>query len=92
MITFHAKDRITTRLNGIITTNDVRLMGLASETWTTGKHYVTVRYLTEIVRLEDSVGNSIVAVIEDGNVKTAMLRKTTQRRYTDGQHHTLIKS
>ena len=85
MITIHARENIFGRLNGIVTEHDVFEMVQASDHFTQGKHYVNVRNLGSVEWTEDSIGDTLVCIIQDGNVKTAMLSFASQR-WDDGQY------
>lgn len=85
MITIHARDQIQGRLKGIVTEFDVLEMVRASQHFTKGKHYVNVRTLDAIAWTDDSVGDTLVCIILDGSVKTAMLSFASQR-WDDGKY------
>jgi hypothetical protein len=85
MITIHTRERIFGRLKDIVTEHDVFEMVQASEHFTSGKHYVNVRNLNAVHWTDDSIGDTIVCVIQDGNVKTAMLSFASQR-WEDGEY------
>lgn len=85
MITLHARDQIWGRLEGIVTDQDVREMVQASEHFTIGKHYVNVRNLGSVHWTNDSIGDTLVCIVQDGNVKTAMLSFASQR-WDDGEY------
>ena len=85
MITTHTRERIHGRLKGIVTEQDVREMDRASVHFTKGKHYVNVRTLGSVQWTDDSVGDTVVCIIQDGNVKTAMLSFASQR-WDDGKY------
>jgi hypothetical protein len=73
MITLHARENIFDRLSGIVTEHDVFEMIQASENFSNGKHYVKVRSLGSMHYLDDSVGDTLACIVNDGNVITAML-------------------
>ena len=85
MITLHARDQIYGRLEGIVTELDVGEMLRASQHFTSGKHYVNVRNLGSVHWTDDSIGDTLVCIIQNGNVKTAMLSFASQR-WTDGRY------
>ena len=85
MITLHAQGQIHIRLKGIVTVRDVLEMQKASQHFTSGKHYVNVRNLGSVHWTDDSVGDTLVCIIQDGNVKTAMLSFASQR-WADGKY------
>jgi hypothetical protein len=84
MITTHAKDRITRRLSGIVTQDDISSMTLASVRFPNGKHYVKLRGLGRTYYREDSVGDTLCVILYDGEVKTAMLCYSSQT-WDDGK-------
>ena len=85
MITTHAREQIFDRLDGIVNVQDVKNMLDASEHFTQGKHYVNVRNLGCVTWTDDSVGDTLVCIVNDGNVVTAMLSFSTQR-WSDGKY------
>ena len=85
MITTHARENILGRLKGIVSEHDVFEMVQASEHFTSGKHYVNVRDLGSVKWTDDSIGDVLVCIIQDGNVKTAMLSFASQR-WDDGKY------
>ena len=85
MITTHARFRVYDRLQGIVTELDVLDMDFYSKHLTKGKWYVQVRALNRTHWTDDSVGDTIVCIIQDGNVKTAMLSFASQE-WDDGRN------
>ena len=85
MITIHARDQIGDRLEGIVTDQDIREMLKASEHFTNGKHYVNVRNLGSVHWTNDSIGDTLVCIVNNGNVVTAMLSFASQR-WSDGKY------
>lgn len=83
MITTHARTRIETRLDGIITTQDIHHIDRISQELETGKFYIRIKEMRQIMSINGSHGNCITAIIQDGNVKTVMLSERHQR-WNDG--------
>jgi hypothetical protein len=84
MITYHTRERLSNRLKDIATREDWQAMIEASDHFTQGKHYVKVRNLGSTHYLDDSVGDTLVCIILDGEVKTAMLSFSSQT-WHDGE-------
>ena len=89
MMTQHTIGRIRGRLGSMITRDDIARMSEASQKYRKGKHYVAVRFLDRVHYLDDSTGDSIVCIVTDGNVITAMLSKRTQR-WRDGGYRVYL--
>ena len=85
MITTHTRERIEYRLDGIVTDADVLEMDKASEHFGTGKHYVNVRDLGRVRWTDDSIGDTLVCIVCEGKVVTAMLSFASQR-WDDGKY------
>ena len=85
MITTHTREKIHGRLKGIVTERDVHEMLKASKHFRKGKHYVAVRRLEHVHWTDDSIGDTLVCIIHNGNVKTAMLSFASQR-WDDGKY------
>ena len=72
------------RLKDIVTVQDVKHMDEASEHFKTGKHYVNVRDLGKVQWTDDSIGDTLVCILFEGKVVTAMLSFSSQR-WSDGK-------
>lgn len=90
MINKHTYERIYGRLDGIVTGDDITAMLDAAKHFTSGKHYVKIRELGEIVYLDDSVGDTLACILYDGKVTTAMLCFSSQK-WHDGKTWRLMK-
>ena len=85
MITWHARDQIVTRLGGIVTQMDVCRMNSAAIAFPEGKSYVIIRHLPVPEYRRGTSGDCLVAVVENGDVTTAMLSWNEQpNRWADG--------
>jgi hypothetical protein len=84
MISTHTRERIYVRLKDIVTEDDVQWFIHASHHFTEGKHYVRVRDLGRVIWTDDSIGDTLVCVIINGVVVTAMLSFASQR-WEDGK-------
>lgn len=93
MIIDHAKEQISTRLGGIVTQLDVARMNSAAIAFPTGKNYVVIRYLLLPEYRPGTSGDMLIAVVEDGDVTTAMLSWSKQpgKRWADGTRKEFVK-
>lgn len=85
MITIHAEERYNTRIKPFTgkQISMLRLDGL-STLYPKGKHYVRIANLPRIVTTPDgSTGDTIVAIVNDGDITTIMLSHS-QQRWNDG--------
>ena len=85
MITTHTRDRITRRLKGIATDLDVKDMDYLSEQYPKGKWYFAIRDLGRVQWTDDSIGDTLVCIVYEGKVVTAMLSFSSQR-WDDGEY------
>ena len=85
MITTHTRDRIHGRLSGIVTDLDVKDMDYLSGHLLKGKHYIAIRDLGKVRWTEDSIGDTLVCIVYEGKVVTAMLSFASQR-WDDGRY------
>lgn len=83
MITQHAATRITRRLQGIITRQDVKHVAMVADKINARKHYIRIRQLDATMSIRGSNGDCVTVIIENNNVVTAMLSHNNQR-WNDG--------
>lgn len=84
MITKHAENRIQARLTGLISTTDIEYIDRLTNRYYQGKFYIRIKQFETAMVRGNSYGNCVTVVINDGNVKTAMLSYDSQT-WTDGQ-------
>ena len=86
MITIHAQDNIHARIKPLgYHVNMLNLARVASM-YTDGKHYVKIANLPRIYSIAGSTGDTVVVILNGGNVVTVMLSNDNQR-WDDGAYH-----
>lgn len=89
MITNHAIERITNRLQGIITSADINHAMKVATMVNPRKHYIRIKQLPKTVYLDDSSGDCITAIVIDNRLVTMMLSHNNQR-WQDGTFKVLL--
>lgn len=89
MITQHAATRITRRLQGIITRQDVKHVSSIADKLNSRKHYIRIKQLDAVHNIRGSKGDCVTVIIEDNNVVTAMLSFNSQR-WNDGTFKVML--
>ena len=89
MITQHAALRITHRLTGIVTRQDIKHIDKVSDTLNSRKWYIRVKQLDSICQVPGSTGDCITFIVENNNVVTGMLSHNNQR-WTDGTFKVIL--
>ena len=89
MITQHAATRITHRLNGLISKNDIKHMSKIADGLNARKHYIRIKQLGKVMHFPGSTGDCVTVIIENNNVVTAMLSRNSQR-WNDGTFKVLL--
>ena len=84
MITLHARQRIENRLRGIVSKAEIAHIESVARTLGNGKYYVRVKQFATPVYLDDSRGDCVTFIVNNGNVVTGMLSFRTQT-WKDGK-------